>query len=181
LSNPLHMVIELKEIKNGLPGITPIKGAELYENCVVCLSRKQHSYAGTYFKIEGDSEIDATLEWDDIYNDQLDRTYAEQTTATNFGAVCISSLLALKLTDFTIISQAVIGTGIDYWLGQKDDILFQNTARLEISGIFSNPNEVNSRFNEKIKQTSKTDYTKLLAYVSIIDFATPKAKFGMKK
>jgi hypothetical protein len=176
------MTIDISNIKQGFPGITKAHCEMIYENCVVCLGRQNHSHEGTKFILIEDNKVKyATLVWDEVVNDQLERTYAEQTTATNFGAVGISILVAFNLTDYTIVRQSVIGTGIDYWLGKKDDLLFQDAARLEISGIFNNPSELDIRFNKKIRQTNSSDNTNLPAYVSVIEFSTPIAKFGLKK
>ncbi len=130
------MTIDLTKISQGLPGLSKVSGQHLYESCVVCLTRQNHLSTETAFSVYGDKEIDCTLIWENIFDDQLDRTWADQFYATEHGAVCLAILLALKLTDYTIIEKSARKNGFDYWLGEKDDILFQRKARLEISGIF---------------------------------------------
>ena len=91
-------------------------------------------------------------------------------------------MLALKLTDFTIIEKSARKNGFDYWLGQKGDILFQKKARLEISGIFKGAEkDVNARYKVKVKQTNQSDSLNLPAYVGIVEFSNPIANFGTKK
>jgi len=94
----------------------------------------------------------------------------------------LAILLALKLTDYTIIEKSARKNGFDYWLGQKGDILFQKKARLEISGIFKGAvKDVNARYKVKVKQTNQSDSLNLPAYVGIVEFSNPTANFGVKK
>jgi len=176
------VTINLNEICDGLPGLTVTSGRHLFEACVVCLTRSNHDYQGTEFSVSGDQEIVFTITWDNIFNIQLDRTWADQFYATEHGAVCLAILLALKLTNYTIIEKSARKNGFDYWLGQKDDILFQKKARLEISGIFvGNVADVNQRFRVKVRQTDQSDGLQIPAYVGIVEFSNPTAKFGAKE
>jgi hypothetical protein len=177
-----YMTLDIKEIAIGLPGISKASGQHLYEGCVVCLTRQKHSYLGTGMYVYGDKNVKYNLTWDNIFDDQLDKTWADQFYATEHGAVCLAVILALKLTDFTIIERSARKNGFDYWLGRKDDILFQKKARLEISGIFKGTEkEVNTRYKVKLKQTNQSDSLNLPAYIAIVEFSNPIAKFGIKK
>lgn len=176
------MIIDLKDISNGLPGLSKISVQHLFESCVVCLTRQNHKSTGTTFEIKGDKIITSTLIWDNIFDDQLDRTWKDQFYATEHGAVCIAILLALKLTNYTIIEKSARKNGFDYWLGDKDDILFQKKARLEISGVFQGTEkDVNKRYNVKVKQTDQSDSLKIPAYIGVVEFSNPIATFGTKK
>ncbi len=56
-------------------------------------------------------------------------------------------------------------------------MLFQNKARLEISGIrHGNQNSVKTRVREKLKQTEISDETELPAYVVVVEFGLPVAE-----
>jgi hypothetical protein len=176
------MILDIHEITSGFPGLTVRSGEHLYEACIVCLTRQNHSYKDTKFTIYGDANIDYTLTWEDICDDQLERTWSDQIYATEHGAVCLAILLALKLTKFTVIEKSARQNGFDYWLGEKSDGLFQHKARLEVSGIFTgNQQEVNTRYKVKIKQTDQSDGLNLPAYIGIVEFSNPIAKFGEKK
>lgn len=176
------MTIDLKEISNGLPGLSKVSGQHLFESCVVCLTRQRHSNIGTTLEIQGDTTVTTTLIWDNIFDEQLDRTWKDQFYATEHGAVCIAILLALKLTNYTIIEKSARKNGFDYWLGENDDILFQKKARLEISGIFhGTEKDVKKRYNVKVKQTQQSDELKIPAYIGIVEFSKPIANFGAKK
>ncbi len=177
------MTLDLKEIGEGLPGLSPTSGKHLVEGCIVCLKRHNHSNIGTKLSVYGDHAVECKLVWNSkIFDDQLDRTWADQFYATEHGAVCIAILLALKLTNYTIIEKSARKNGFDYWLGQKGDHLFQRKARLEISGIFQgNDKLVNSRFKVKMNQTNQSDYLRIPAYIGIVEFSNPIANFGLKK
>ena len=113
----------------------------------------------------------------------MDRTYADHSANTERAAVCVSVLLAKKLTDYTVILRSRRGTGIDYFLGNADDTLFQPKSRLEISGIEKEDgtNTTARRFREKATQAKLSDNGNLPAYISIIEFSHPKALFNDKK
>ncbi len=176
------MTLNLHEITSGLPGVSPVAGNYLYEGCVVCLTRQSHSPHGTEFLVSGDAPKSCTLVWTDIYTEQLERTWADQVDATEQGAVCIAILLALKLTNYTVIEKSARKNGFDYWLGDKDDMLFQHKARLEISGIFEGGSkEINRRYTIKLQQTNLSDSSGLPAYIGIVEFSRPTAKFGEKR
>jgi hypothetical protein len=65
-------------------------------------------------------------------------------------------------------------------LGKKEDDLFQNAARLEVSGIRRGPALVSARVRAKLKQTSQSDATGLPAIVVVVEFGTPVAEIGQK-
>jgi len=56
-------------------------------------------------------------------------------------------------------------------------------ARLEVSGIMheTDGNTLATRFEQKSVQTDRSDATRLPAYVSVVEFSTPKAKFDIKQ
>lgn len=173
--------LEIKEIEKGLPGITPTAAGQLSEACMVCLHRSNHPENVT-MTLTGDVNKDYNIVWKDSFNEQVDRTYKDQEYATEHGAVCISALLAIKETDYTIIERSRKGTGFDYWLGYENEIPFMKSARLEVSGIFKGGQKpLETRFKKKIKQTNQSDSINIPAYISIVEFSTPIAKFAQKK
>ncbi len=178
------MVIDLTDIQKGLPGLTSTSGQHLYEGCIVCLTRQKHSYLGTTLKlIDSNSQTkEYMLKWEDIFTEQLERTWKDQFYATEHGALCIAILLALELTEYTIIEKSARQNGFDYWLGLKNDDLFQKKARLEVSGIFTgNSKDINTRYKVKLDQTDKSDNLQIPAYIGIVEFSKPQTKFGKKK
>lgn len=113
--------LDIRKIKEGLPGITKIAAGQLYEACMVCLHRSGHPQ-NVIMPLKGDNEKEYEILWEDYFDDQIDRTYKDQEYTTEHGAVCISAMLAIHETDYTIIERSRKGTGVDYWLGHDDDI-----------------------------------------------------------
>lgn len=174
------MEINVTSIKSGLPGITPVAASQLYEAFEVCMHISGHaekvslSTAGLIYDI-----ID--LLWSDEYNSQKERTYADMSYTVEHGAVCLSVMLSTALTPYTIVERSRKGTGFDYWLGDKDSVLFQKKARLEVSGILIGDDTLlKRRYAAKIEQTQRSDELHLPAYVSVIEFSNPKAIFNQR-
>ena len=59
----------------------------------------------------------------------------------------------------------------------------ETRRRLEVSGIMreTEGNTLATRFQQKAAQTDRSDATRLPAYVSVVEFSTPKAKFDIKQ
>jgi hypothetical protein len=113
--------------------------------------------------------------------------YKERVKVTEKAAEAISFFLTVRLTSFTIIEETCFGTGVDYWLGYNEQHPLYNpknffNARLEVSGIFreTTENTLEKRIHKKKAQTSLSDGTQLPAYISVIEFSSPKAYFGKK-
>ena len=174
------MKIDVTGIKQGLPGISPVAAMQLYEAFEVCMHLSGHQENAT-LAMMGMTDESICIQWKDDYNDQKARTYADMQYTTEHAAVCLSVLLAVHLTPYTIIERSRKGTGIDYWLGDKDSVLFQKKARLEVSGILKGDDvALKKRHALKVEQTSVSDNSALPAYISVVEFGSPKALFTQK-
>lgn len=173
--------MKLEDIKNidVIPGLSLGTAQYLCENAVTCMCRLQHQ-SGVLLQMHGIVNRHEKVVWTTQYTDRLNRALADQEVATEHGAACISILAALDLTPYTIVERSRKKTGVDYWLANKDDILFQHAARLEVSGIFDAPGRVTSRINKKKQQTEQSAATQLPAYVSIVEFSEPSMYFIKK-
>jgi len=171
-------MLELENITRGFPGMTKTRCWDLLEACIVCLSRHNHPNDGTLLLMRGDTEKMIPLVWTTVFDHQMDRTWRDQEEATEYGAACIGILIALEELDYEVFERSVKGTGFDYWLGRKGDLLLQRIARLEVSGIFHGADKVDARFRAKIKQVEQSNITGLPAYLCVVEFGTPLAKFG---
>ncbi|VFB14409.1 Uncharacterised protein [Bacteroides heparinolyticus] len=173
--------LDLVSIKKGLPGIHADSCGHYYTACMATLHRSGHK-DGVLMQLDGDRKGGVKLHWNDYFDDCIDRTWQEINYCTDHAAVCVSCMLAIKETNYTIIERSCKGDGFDYWLGHKEDSLFEHVARLEISGILkeNTNNTVEKRLKMKEKQTEQSDNSCLPAYISIIEFGTPKALFKRK-
>ena len=76
-----------------------------------------------------------------------------------YGAEAIALILAVLRTDYDSVRRSKKGKGDDYRLVKSGSLLFQQSAKLEISGILRETpsNSLNRRLKEKLDQVSKND------------------------
>jgi hypothetical protein len=148
--------------------------SHLEEAARFCLDYNGHS-DGTTLTVQGSYRHRFGLRWTAL--PQADwHTYANFQVAVERAAYGIAFILILALTQHRIIRQSAIGTGFGYWLGDRRDLGFQNSARLEVSGIFSGPSRLASRAAKKIAQSKRSDYSELPAYIVIVEFGRPSSR-----
>ena len=173
-------MITLEDILTAnIPGISPGTALYLCENAVVCLHRQNH-LSGVMMVCKGININPEAINWATPFTDQMDRSLNDQEVATEHGAACISVLYALQHTEYTVIQRSRKKSGIDYWLGRKEDILFQNAARMEVSGIYNDPSKVIARVKRKLEQSNLSDTTGLPAFISVVEFSSPSIDFVKK-
>jgi hypothetical protein len=169
--------LTLEALQNGkIPGISAARGECHVQACVVRFEAHGH-VPGVSLAMGGDvAGTRAALSWTTAVDDQMRRTWDDPQEALEHAAAGIAILTLLSSTPYTVVYRSCKGTGVDYWLGEKDDdILFQRKARLEVSGIekAGKGNTVASRVAIKKKQTAQSDATKLPAYVGIVELSQP--------
>jgi hypothetical protein len=176
-------VLTLEELKNTAYRLGSVLCETLTENCIVALEHYKH-VTGCKLSVSGALQSDFEIRWDRKINKA---GYKEPKRFTEFGAIGLSFFLCAELTEFVIIEEALHETGIDYWLDYNEqhelyDIDNSFRARLEISGIGKETpgNTVQDRIKAKKLQTKKSDETGLHVYISVIEFASPKAHFEKK-
>lgn len=177
MTHSLHSNIILDELNNGLPGITKSWGSWLSEACKACFDNQEH-VSGVKIIVEGIADTEYKVIWAGAeITEQVKRSWNDTQEMTEYGACGVAILLVLKLTEYTVIERSHKGTGFDYWLGDKDsEIPFQNSARLEISGILKgNKKLLQTRVRQKLKQTLPTDASNLPAFVVVVEFGEPRA------
>ena len=172
----MNRIISLSDSKKGFPGIEPASAHYFYNACMVCLHLSNHS-SNVLMELMGDNNCTIQLQWDNYFNEQIERSFKDIDEATEFGAICITAMLVIEFTGYTIIERSKKTTGFDYYLGNPNNRPFEKSARLEISGIFkeSENNNIRKRYMKKKSQTNQSDHMRLPAYISIIEFSKPKA------
>lgn len=178
--------LDLERIRDGFPGITPVAGGYLLEAAVICLSRQGYS-SGVVLKITGSVEKEIALEWNLRIDTQQDRTWRDQNVTTEYGALCLATLLVSFLTEYIVFSQASPGEGFDYYLVQKmktvsESDFFCCDAKLEVSGIFHGTvSDINRRFSLKVAQTDKSSHENCPVYICVVEFSIPQSRFEERK
>lgn len=178
--------LNLDILRNGLPGISPTRGAFYREAVIVGLS-KQGFDSGVILNISGEFEEDIIIEWTNDIDKSIIKSWKDEFQIANFGAVGIALLLMTELLYFKNFEEGTIGTGIDFWISkkefQKDQIAFyKREARLEISGILKEKtgNTINMRIGKKKKQITVSDNLGLPGWIIVVEFSTPKSKIIKK-
>ena len=172
--------IFLGDLKLGMPGIESPLGESFAHAASVCLETGRHE-SGVTMPIEGDIRKSYPVFWEGI-DDQVRRSWADLQDATEMGAYGIAALVIVKLTEFTVIERARKGKGFDYWLGpkNKEAELFQNAARMEVSGILiGDEGEIERRVRAKLAQV-KPSPGRHAAFIVVVEFGGPRTKMVRK-
>jgi hypothetical protein len=177
-------ILTLEELRDTAKLLSYVQCDFFSENCIVALEHNNHS-PGCELRLIGDIvTTNFKLKWG---RKIIKSGYKERKKFIEHGAEALSFFLAKKITEYSIIEEAEIGTTVDYWLGYDvEHILYDPKnfiqARLEISGINKEKasNTLEKRVREKKEQIKSSKRVKLPAYVSVIAFSSLKAFFGKK-
>jgi len=169
----------LTGLAEGLPGVTREWGAALAQAGAVCFEDQNHKN-GVELKVNGTFTARYRVYWQQVTEQTL-RCWGDREEATEHGAYGVAFLIVLDLTEYTVIKRSYKGTGFDYWLGEKDDKLFQEAARLEVSGIRSGSDSiVKTRVRKKLRQVKPSDAMSLPAYIVVVEFSAPLSELVKK-
>lgn len=170
--------INLDSLYEGMPAVTPAYGRSLAEAGAVCLDEVGHQ-SGVEFQVKGLHKTKFRLLWP-VVTPQMKNCYNDLQDSTEYGAYGIAFLLLKQLTEYTVIQRSRKGPGFDYWLGKEDSSLFQDKARLEVSGILKGTaSKIATRVKQKLAQVSPSDGT-FPAYVVVVEFGSPLSQVAIK-
>jgi len=169
-------IVEVERLRDKITKISGNQCNYYSEACIVLLEDLAHK-SGVLMAVNGDVSTTYSLLWS---TNPIVGGWKAHAKLIENAATAIAFFLVAEETDYTIIEESPIGTGVDYWLGYKEGHKLYNednfiNARLEISGIRDNTREVLYRLNRKLKQVTPTDSTGLPAYIAIAEFGTPVA------
>ena len=164
--------LNLDDLPQDYPGI----GNALGQAGAICLE-SQHHTPGVLLSVRGGgiTADDCQLHW--TPSAARDSRMWQLNQATEWGAGAVAILLVKSATPYQDFDAATQGTGIDFWLGDGSDILFQRKARLEISGIRNGSDaDIARRSAAKLRQTRQSDAAQIPAYVVVVEFGRPLAE-----
>lgn len=143
----------------------------------VCLETQKHAN-GVSLLVRGDLANVHTLRWP-VVTQQMRRAWADLLEATEWGAAGIALLVTLKEFGLSAVERALIGTHVDYWLGEQSDAPhFQRKARLEVSGVLHDTDAV-VRARLRTKRDRLDDSPGALpVWIVIVEFSRPLAEVG---
>ena len=174
--------LRLESLADGIPVIFGGGHHWLIQKCVFSLDRQGHA-SGVILHVvqESDDDCDFSLVWELDADEQLRRAHADSVESVEDSAKALSFLLVRELTPYTAVEQAQRGTTVDYFLSEKDrddDLIFNNTARLEISGInVGDMQQIDSRVKDKLDRLKDDP---LPAYIVVVEHKAPLAKMVVK-
>lgn len=159
--------------------LTTAAGLNFAHAASVCLESQSH---GLRCAMDGDGHYKKTYDVTRYnVNDQMKRTWNDDEFTTEQGAYGVAIVVASREMNVKAIVKSKKKTGIDYWLGDKPDLLFQNKVRLEVSGIRNGTNyQVKKRFETKMTQSERSDGMRLPALIAIVEFGKPTIKTGLR-
>ena len=176
------VVLDLRELESGIPALTQALGRVHAEAAAVCLENQGHQEP-VRLAVRKIDTPQYDLRWPAL-TDTMRRAYEDLERATELGAYGVAILLIRDQTGLTAIRQSRKGTGFDYWLGPDgadDQLVFQDAARLEVSGILSGTDsQFLTRVKQKLKQTEASDNSGLPAYACVVEFSRPQAEMATK-
>lgn len=171
--------LDFSRLEQGLPGVSREVVAAFFQAAKVCLANQNHADRVQLTRTGAFAETFA-LRWK-MPSKQTLATWSDLSEAVEMGACAIAFMLTLEVTDYTVIQRSRKGTGFDYWLGKKNDIPFQNSARLEISGILcGDSRSLDRRVAMKQKQIQRSDATMIPGFVVVVEFSAPTSKMVKK-
>lgn len=167
--------INLGELIEGFPYITPAGGANMAQAAIICFDHNQHA-SGVQLATDGDFSTLFEIQWSEPITTAMRRFWNDLEEATKEGACGLAILLIRALTGYTVIERSKKGTGVDWWLG-TDDELFQHKARLEVSGILrGDATAITQRMSVKKRQSKQSDTSQLPAYIVVVEFSMPRSR-----
>src|SRR5690242_3370747 len=110
-------VLVLEELKDKVLKFSGTQCSYYSEACIVLLEELNHS-PGVSMHIFGDYKLEYNITWD---SKPIKAGWKQTNKLVENAATAIAFFLVIKLTDYTIVEEAVFKTGIDYWLGYKED------------------------------------------------------------
>lgn len=174
--------LTFETLRKGGIGLSAAYGSFLAEAASHCLRHHNHKDP-TFILITGDHRTSCTLARCAASQHEKN-TWTDLHEATEYGAYGVGIVVALRLMEKSRVERSVRGTGVDYWIGDGtiEDEPFQRSARLEISGILAADEAgIAARLGAKLQQTRRSSDSGLPAYVIIIDFLRPEARFVQAK
>ena len=167
--------INVDALRGGMkPGLSPVVGASFAEAASVCLGERGHA-SGCTLVVDGAVSATIGLAFT-AAGDDAHRSWNDGPVATEHGAYGLAILLVNHFEGYTVVERSRKGTGFDFWLGRDEVALFQNKARLEVSGIREgNESTIAARVKEKCGQL-QPEFKNFPAFVAVVEYSRPLAR-----
>lgn len=171
--------LDLETLFADLPFLTQWLAEQYYSALVVCLEYLRHE-PGIQVEVRNllESLADLKIQWSKPISEDDFRSWGEPRNAVEYAAEGIAWLIIRKFTDYTVMERSHIGDGVDFWLGTNADAkkrIFQRRARMEVKGRLrlTYDSQLRQVLREALRQTDRSDYTELPAFIVLVEFSRP--------
>lgn len=150
--------INLHDLPNIAPDLAHGKAMFQIECCVWCMTQVKKTNGSLLKVLEDSIRENYRVVWDDPSIDyEKVRNSVHTDEGIEYGAEAIALILAILRTEYDSVQRSAKGDGDDYRLVKSNSWLFQESAKLEISGILKadSNSRINTRLKEKLEQVSK--------------------------
>ena len=173
------IVLNLNHLTTDIPALTGSYAGYIREAIVMCFNHHAHD-SGVFCVIRDFDAMLATarIVWSTEYSGRIGRAFGALAKAAELAGEGIAFLTILNLTEYTIIERSHVGSGVDFWLGYKDEAtasIFRRAARLEVKGRTELPSAgaIRQVARQAVEQTRQSDHTRLPAYIIVSEFSRP--------
>lgn len=179
MTNHPKIILKLETLSEGIP-VMPSEAVGFYkQNCMICLNYHGHVTNVSMRVNFHDKDSYINISWTGEVTSLMKRQYGDLRRATDHAACAIALLLLRETSNYIGVEQSCIGTTIDYYLAPKnmdDTLIFNHTARLEVSGILeeNKGNSVNNRINSKIRRLNLD--SDLPTIIIVVEFSKPYSR-----
>ena len=178
MSSTANRTLNLETLADGVPVMPPEAVGFYKHNCMVCFHNQGHrSGVGLLAEHEHSTRM-FEVKWIGDVTAQILRAYGDMVKATEHAACAMAFLLVKEVTNFTAVEQSPRGTTIDYYLApsRQDHLIFNHSARLEVSGILREDegNTVDGRIRSKLTRLKEDEG--LETYIIVVEFSRPWSK-----
>lgn len=179
--------IALEDLAAKAPGMPKGTVGHYQHCCIVCLDDHGH-VSCLHLDVDFQQEhLQIPIRWQAGVTDEMRRWFRDQRKSVDLGACAIALLIIPEFTSLVAVEQSATGDGVDYYLSNPnsdDDLLFNDAAHLEISGIHTETpaNTVERRIAAKRRRldqaraNSTTPTKDLPTYICIVEFSRPRTK-----
>ena len=181
----------LEDLEDIAPGLHQTQTALMRSSCTVSLAVHGHvTGVPLPARITGE-DCDVRLLWTDGVAPEEFHKFGDVSRRVDWGVQAIAILLVHHLMGYQVVDQSRTGNGFDYFLssvGTDPDLPFNDTVRLEVSGIHAETpgNTLQQRASRKIKRldafasADPQGFDDVAVVVCVVDFANPRALAVMR-
>ncbi len=171
--------VNLETLFSDLPVMTDWYAGECYSALLVCLEHHKHK-SGIETELRNLNETLHRFElvWTKPIEVEDRRLWGGPSNAAERAGEGMAWLIIHWFTDFTVIRRANKKTGVDFWLGHKEDVenlVYQDKARMEAKGRteLEFDSYIRRVVNQALEQTRQSESTRLAVYVVVTEFSRP--------